>query len=238
MKTRIFCLLAILGLAVPSLAWEPPKVSYSAEQSMQTAEGAMNGTLYVTPTMERRETTMEGNRVITITRRDKKLVWTLMPEEQMYMETPLNAAARPDDPGNYQIQQTPMGKEEINGISCEKNKVIMTLANGSKLGGFWWTSKEGIVVKMDMISKELDQKLRVTSELSDLKIGKQPPELFEIPADYTAMSMGGMGGPPGMGGAAAPVGTPEQTAPPDQPAKTKPGMDVKGLLKKGFQLFN
>lgn len=235
MKTRLFSVMLVLFLATPALAWQPPKVSYSADQSMETAEGAMNGTIYVTPTMERREAVMEGKRIVTITRRDKKLIWNLMPEEQMYMETPLNAANRPDDPGNYQIQQTPMGPDEVNGVPCEKSKVIMTLADGSKLGGFWWTSKQGIIVKMDVLSKSRGEKQRITSELSNLKIGQQPASLFEIPAGYSAMGLGGM---MGMGGGSAPPSQGDDQQPSSQPAKSKDGVDVKGLIKKGFQLFN
>ncbi|MEK9141393.1 MAG: hypothetical protein AAB308_10105, partial [Nitrospirota bacterium] len=64
-----------------------------------------------------------------------------------------------------------------------------------------WTTKEGITVKMDMLSKDGDKKMRMTSALTNLKIEKQDPGLFEIPAGYTKNDMGammGMGGMPNM----------------------------------------
>ena len=39
----------------------------------------------------------------------------------------------------------------------------------------------------------------MTTELHNLKIGPQDPQLFEIPADYTKFDMAGMMGGKGMG---------------------------------------
>jgi hypothetical protein len=52
-----------------------------------------------------------------------------------------------------------------------------------------------------MLSKDGDKKMRMTSALTNLKIEKQDPGLFEIPAGYTKNDMGammGMGGMPNM----------------------------------------
>lgn len=68
------------------------------------------------------------------------------------------------------------------------------------MGGFIWTSKEGITVKLDAISVDKSSKERFSIELKNLHVGKQDPALFEIPAGYTRMDMGGMGNMPGGGG--------------------------------------
>jgi hypothetical protein len=198
MGKKLMYLMAIFSLAGTAQALEMPTVSYSADQTMESAEGTTTGMIYVTPTMERREMGMQGEQTIVITRRDKNVVWTLMPSEQMYMESKPGSSNRSDDMNNYTVDEsTPVGHEVVNGISCEKTKIIMTGKDGTKMGGFWWISKEGIVIKMDMIAKDKGGKMRMKSELTNLKIGKQNPHLFEIPPGYSKMSMPGM---PGMGG--------------------------------------
>ena len=105
------------------------------------------------------------------------------------------------DPSDMDVQQTAVGEETVNGIKTTKSKVIATKKDGSKIGGFFWTTKDGITVKMDLLSKEGDKKMRMSSELTNLKIGKQDPKLFEIPPGYTKNDMGAMMGGGGKGGA-------------------------------------
>lgn len=54
-------------------------------------------------------------------------------------------------------------------------------------------------MKMDLLSKEGDTKMRMTQELTNLKVGKQDPKLFEIPPGYTKNDMGAMMGGMGKG---------------------------------------
>lgn len=179
-----------IGLATPLFAWEGPQVEYSANTRMETADGVMEGMVFHTPGKERRELTTSGEPMTIIIRQDKKVMWTLMPEANAYMEMSLEESQDKTDFSAYQIDQTIVGEEDINGIKTTKSKVIMTNKDGSKLGGFWWTTKEGIPLKMDMISVEGKTKERMIMELTNLKVGKQNPKLFDIPADYMNMSMG------------------------------------------------
>jgi Domain of unknown function (DUF4412) len=187
------CLLSFSALAADSKP-PVPKVEYSADQSMETAETTMSGKVYVTPVKERREMNISGETMTMIMRRDKKIAWTLMPSEQMYMEMAFDQAkSQTENLDNFKIETTPMGTETINGVNCDKSKVIMTnLKDGSKMGGFWWVSKDGIVMKMDMIAKEKNEKMRMKLELSNVKVGKQNASLFEIPAGYSKMTMPNM----------------------------------------------
>ena len=60
------------------------------------------------------------------------------------------------------------------------------------MGGFMWMSKENIMVKMDAVSIEKGEKNRFKTELTNIKIGKQDPALFEIPPGFEKMDMPGM----------------------------------------------
>ena len=119
---------------------------------METADGVMEGMVFHTPGKERRELTTSDEPMTMIIRQDKKVMWTLMPEANAYMEMSIEESQDKTDFSAYQIDQTTVGEEDINGVRTTKSKVIMTNKDGSKLGGFWWTTKEGIPLKMDMIS--------------------------------------------------------------------------------------
>jgi hypothetical protein len=93
----------------------------------------------------------------------------------------------------YKIEQTPLGEEKLDGKVMDKSKIVMTHSSGSKMGGFMWTTKEGILAKMDAIAIDKGSKNRFKMEQTDIKVGKQPADLFEIPKGFQAVNMGGMG---------------------------------------------
>lgn len=198
MFTRFMLSLALttatLSLAGPALAADRVTVEYSADQIIESEEGATKSRVYSTPTKERRDMSQGGAAMMMITRHDKNVSWTLMPEEKMYMEAPGNKPSQDKgDLSAYQIEQTQTGEETINGIVMNKSKIIMTGNDGTKMGGFMWTTKEGILAKIDAIAIEKGQKTRFKMEQTNIKIGKQPAELFEIPNGFEKLDMGGMG---------------------------------------------
>jgi len=194
-SSRMFLTAAVVAMAGLAQAAGPSKatVEYSADSELETAEISMKGHVNYAPTRERREMVTDGgDKMITIMRPDKKVAWILMPSEKMYMETNIGQAAGKDttDPSQYKIEQTVVGPETLNGVQTTKSKIIMTGPKGEKMGGFMWMTKENIMVKMDAIAIEKNQKMRFKTELSNLKIGKQDASLFEIPQGYS--KAGGM----------------------------------------------
>ncbi|MBX3326834.1 MAG: hypothetical protein U0223_21080 [Nitrospira sp.] len=192
---------AILVPLVVTAAPPPDvKVDYSADSTMETEGGmTMKSRIYHTVNKDRME--MGGSDGMTsIIRKDKKVVWQLM--GNMYMEMSMDASNASGMDAFDIVEQAEVGQDTINGVKTTKSKIVAVKKDGSgKFGGFFWTTKEGITVKMDMLSKEGDKKMRMTSELSNLKIEKQDPALFEIPAGFTKNDMGammGMGGMPDM----------------------------------------
>jgi len=192
MRATTFAVSVLGGLSLMRAA---AAVEYSADYIMESAAGAVRGHIYSAPGVERREDVMDGGAtMVTIRRDDKKALWMLMPSERMYMEIkagqPSAGPPRAPSPEEYQTQMTTEGREEVAGVMTTKSKVIMTAADGSKMGGFWWTTDDGIVVKMDVLSVDKGEKLRMKRELSNIQVGAQQPDLFEIPADYTTMQTG------------------------------------------------
>lgn len=215
--------LATLFAGWPASAAQPtrPQAEYSADATMQMEEGAIQQHVYVTPTKERRELlTGSGEGAVQIFRYDSKVMWMLMPSEQMYMEYSLSGGqsqGQGNDPSQWTYEDTVVGEETLNGIKVTKYKTIATSADGKKYGGFSWRTKEGINVKQDLLYKEGNDKKRMLIELSNLSIGRQDPTLFEIPEGFTKFDMGGMmgmmgapgSGRPGMG---QPMGRPDMGA--------------------------
>ena len=196
--TGLFTCALLVPLAV--LAAPPPEVTvdYSADSTMET-EGGMTMKSRIHHSLNKDRMEMGGaDGMVSIIRKDKKVVWQLMGD--MYMEMPMDASNASGMEAFDIVEQSEVGQETINGIKTTKSKIVAVKKNGSgKFGGFFWTTKEGITVKMDMLSKEGDKKMRMTSELTNLKIEKQDPALFEIPAGYTKNDMGAMmGGMPNM----------------------------------------
>jgi hypothetical protein len=198
MVTRMWMPLVIAGTAfllagTAAAVEEKLNVEYSADQVIEAEDGAMKSRMYYTPTKERREMNQGGQSMVMIMRHDKKVTWTVMPEEKMYMEAAMKPSTDKTDMSAYKIEQTPVGQEMLNGVNMSKSKIIMTHSSGSKMGGFMWMTKEGIMAKIDAIAVEKGSKDRFKMEQTNIKVGKQPADLFELPRGVEKMDMGGMG---------------------------------------------
>lgn len=197
MATRLLIplmpIVAAVLFAGAAAAGDRLNVEYSADQVIEAEDIAMKTHIYSTPAKERREMSQGGMNTIMIMRYDKKVMWTVMPEDKMYMESAMKASSDKSDLSGYQIEQTPLGQETLNGQSMNKSKILMTHSSGSKMGGFMWTTKEGILAKIDAIAIEKGSKDRFKMEQANIKVGKQPADLFEIPKGFEKMDMGGMG---------------------------------------------
>jgi hypothetical protein len=188
---------AAAGLPVPT-------VEYSADRVLETEAGTFTGKVYVSRDKERSETDMGGMQSVMILRKDKQIGWMLMPSHKMYQELDLAQAQQQSGSAPAdEVEITEVGAESVEGFDATKYKLV--LKNGSA-GGFIWITKDGIPVKMDMLTKDGRSKSRMTVTLKNLSIGPQDPQLFELPSGYSAMpSMGGFvpgakkGG--GLGGA-------------------------------------
>lgn len=194
MKTPIALLLFFGSLAASASELPIPKVAYTAEQEMSSAQGTFTSKIYHAGMKERAERQMEGMHMITILRKDRNVLWMLIPDERMYTETSLKqvpkGASMPTD-----VDITRVGKETIEGVSTTKYKMLLKDRTG---GGFVWLDSHNIPVKMDVLAKDRGRNVRTTISLHNIKVGDQDPSLFEIPRGYSKMPAMGGGFP--MGG--------------------------------------
>lgn len=138
-------LLSIVLVSGVAAAWQQPEVEYSADSYMETVDSVMQGPLHVARGKERREYVQDGQRMVTIIRHDKKLMWALMPEDKIYMEMKMTEESKTskDDLSNYKIEQTTVGLETVNGVNTAKSKIIMTGRRATSWAVFGGKPKRG-----------------------------------------------------------------------------------------------
>lgn len=188
------CVLYVSSAAAAGLP--VPKVDYTAVRVMESEQGTFSQVVFHSGGKERAEMDMGGMKMVTILRPDRNLVWSLMLDQQMYMEMDVasarargQASAPPDD-----VEITEVGADTVDGQPTTKYKLIM---KDKSAGGFVWFTADNIPVKMEFLSKEGGQKTRIKMTLQNVKVGALDPRLFEVPAGFEKMpAVGGFN--PGM----------------------------------------
>jgi len=85
-----------------------------------------------------------------------------------------------------------VGKETVDGRQTEKWKIVMTQPGGhSVTTSEWYDPELKIAVKQEFPGG-------MVSEIKDIRVGKQPDQMFSVPAGYQRISMpqGAQGQPP------------------------------------------
>lgn len=186
----LICLWVFGGAEAGATAFMMPKVEYSADQYIGDGEQMMKSRIYQASGKARMELEEGGGQQAIITRLDRKLIWTLMIPEKMYMEMPMGKEEKTRDVRQCSaVSMKEGGKEEVNGISATVSEVEAACPDGSGFSGKVWTTRDGILVKMDAVSKGAGKEKgqRVVMEVKNLMIGKQDPALFELPPDFSKL---------------------------------------------------
>jgi outer membrane lipoprotein-sorting protein len=181
MSKRVFLFGIILVLTVSCFSGVLAKApEFSADIVITDAKGKTNlGKVYIKGNEKiRQETTADGETSVTILRLDKKLSWTLLPDNQ-YMEVKMPFDPNQPNP-DYEYEITELGEETINGYQC---KIVQYTYKNKKYGVLkqWVSEKLGYSVKIE--TKDAKGKIS-TIEYKNIKEGKQPDSLFEIPKGY------------------------------------------------------
>ncbi len=183
-KSGLLLLLSGFMLMIMSAAGLASQ-EFSADMVSTTKQGTVTGKIYVS----KDKTRTEMGSSISISRMDKKVVWVLIPDKKMYMENELKPEQLPAMPEKMpgEVERTLIGPEKLDGRNVVKYKVTYT-ENKKKVVIWQW-----ILPDTSFPVKTANEDGSVTTEFKNLKNGKQPDSLFEIPAGYQKMSMGGMG---------------------------------------------
>jgi hypothetical protein len=155
--------------------------------------------------------------IVTILREDKGVVWSII-GPGMYMETAFGEEVQGRDPGRglvlpddtEVVEFEELGRETVNGVDTTRYRILMR-DDERDTEGLYWLSDEKIPMRMQVTPQDGSYDT-VTIETTDLSIGPQADELFELPAGAQAMSMGNLGALFGMGSGEQPDGAGVQPA--------------------------
>lgn len=184
----IAIILLIGALSISVLAAGLPE--FAADMKMSDAKGKVaTGKTYMEGQKIRQELTTEKGTMISILRMDKKVAWTLLVEQKQYLETALTFdPAHPSEDSDIKYDKKSIGKETVNGFDCTVYQYTYT---EKKYGTMtqWVADKLNVAIKIQ--TKDTSGKVSSTIEYSNIKTGKQPDSLFEVPEGYKKFSLGG-----------------------------------------------
>jgi hypothetical protein len=173
------------------IAAEAPAYDFSADTIM-TAEGhRMSGKMYSSGDRFRMDVT-SPEKMTSITRMDKKVIWNIMPSEKTYMEMPFDPRQAPKTEIKGEIDRKLVGSETVDGHPTKK--YLVTYKEGGKTEKVY----QWMATDINFPIKTADINNKWVHEFRNVKMGRQPASLFEVPAGYTKMQMPTM--PPGMRG--------------------------------------
>lgn len=135
----------------------------------------------------------QGGQMTVILRRDLGVMWTVMPERKSCMEMPLDEKAWQNalqDAGS-EAKVEELGRETVNGFDCRKYRTVteiqVMMVHKKTTTTVWRSPRLLFPVRTRSENGQVN-------ELRDVKPGKQPASLFEIPAGYSKMSMPNLSG--------------------------------------------
>ncbi len=173
---RFWCVLLLI-LIIPTLAWG---VEFSATMLVKDGPNTFPGKIYVCDGKMRQEFVDEQGRTVTIVRPDKQVIWVIIPPHQSYLEMPLKTRL----PGQF-IQIPPqalnkrlVGHDQVAGYEADKYQVTVPSDRRCEIQNFWVAKKLGVPVKMECRERHF------SLEYKDIKEGKVPESLFELPVGY------------------------------------------------------
>jgi len=125
---------------------------------------------------------------------DEETNYMLMHELSMYQEVNSKRANKQfQNSATMQFtNQQELGTEEANGFMCTKYTADFADEAGNTGNGTYWVNSDNIVVRAVMTTKRRRKTTETTMDLTNVQVGDQPDELFEVPANYQSLGLGGL----------------------------------------------
>ena len=153
---------------------------FSADVFIKSERAEFRGKCFYTEKKVRIDT----GETISITRLDKNLLWLLIPEREIYVESPLPYSSGPVIEGKIpgEISRQLIREEGINGQLAKKYRIEYLVGNKTMVVYAWLADNLKIPIKV--VSEDGSW----YKEHTNIKKGRQPDDLFEIPAGYQKFS--------------------------------------------------
>ncbi len=171
--------------------WELYAQGFSADQVVTQGSQRHQMKISMRGSAFRMEMEQQGQRMISILRPDRNVMWTLMPDQRMYMEIPIGAMPAALQQGAFaeamresgaRSETEMLGFEQVGGYRCQKYR-FRTTHQGKPYSGVVWSALalNGFPIKM------MDEKTGTVVEYENIRLGPPEAALFEVPPGYRKM---------------------------------------------------
>jgi len=180
MRRHLFIVFIILGVAANT----GRAMEFSADQTTRIGKSTMTGKIYFQPDRWRVEMASAEGPKISINRLDRAVTWLLLPNRS-YVELPLriDQIPRVGPTIEGEVARKHVGNEPVSGRKTEKYEVTVE-SDGKRQIIYQWVAPD---IKFTMKTASADGKWE--SVYSSVTIGPQRPDLFDLPAGYTKVSV-------------------------------------------------
>jgi hypothetical protein len=123
---------------------------------------------------------MGMDKMIAISRSDKKVTYLVYPGLQAYLEKPMQEAEAVKPESDYKFETTELGRETVDGHPCVKNKAVVTDPQGNKSESTIWNATD--LKKFPIKIEQIHENSVTTLMFKDVSFAKPEAPLFEPPS--------------------------------------------------------
>jgi hypothetical protein len=123
------------------------------------------------------------DKMIMISRPDKKVGYQVYPGMQAYVEIALPDKEAATQPSDFKIEVVELGKETVDGHSCIKNKATVTDKEGTKHESLVWNATD--LKNFPIRIEHTEDNTKVVMLFQQVSLTKPAAGLFDPPADAT-----------------------------------------------------
>ncbi len=125
------------------------------------------------------------DRVVSVFRPDKKTTYIIYPGVQSYLSIPLAKGEAEAMEKGLKLEKSPLGKENIDGHPCVKNKVTVRNDTGPVLEAVTWNAADLKDFPLQIQMKEKNNK--VLMRFSQVSFVRPDAKQFDLPSTYGEM---------------------------------------------------
>lgn len=127
--------------------------------------------------------TMGMDKLVMISRPDRKLNYLVYPGMKAYVETPLEDAQAGNPADDFKLDKEQLGKEKVGGYETVRNRITLTEKDGKKHEATVWNAVALKEFPVRILQKEKENS--VTMDFKDIKLSAPEASQFDVPAGFT-----------------------------------------------------
>jgi outer membrane lipoprotein-sorting protein len=177
------------------------KGSTSATYDLVMSGGPIAETItskvWSTETKERMESTVMGQKSITIIDKEKQVMYMYDPDQNMAMKMDFSGTETTGPAQSFseimgQYNPTTVGTETIDGKKCTVIEYESTVGDATVTQKMWVWQKYGFPIRVEMTSSLMGTPVTTVMEMKNIDFGHIPDNTFELPKGVEIMEMPSM----------------------------------------------